>query len=298
MGYLSITTAPGINVSFRLKCRSRLHGLSRDPRETRKAGADLYRTPIFHRLGVVLPETLAIDTALDTRGAIELAGELFTWQGHDQLEQVIRKQVPKEREKLLWEFIMLDTWMRLLEKYSSLSKIKLGAPQPIKVGKSQEEGTFDLLYMTMCSGWKLTDVPKKYYPQIARSLGRLAKIKEKEKLLHGNYTLENLIFEAEPVTLATSRKGRKYMSLCPVELFYSKHPLLQVVGVGESRAALLSEIKEENEKLWAKFFALNNIDQDEARSLRREYQKGRDRVQNEDPYLGIVKGRTRIPVWF
>lgn len=170
---------------------------------------------------------------------------------------VLGKSKDRAEVRLLWEFLMLDVWSRLLDKYSGYlaPPISLSAPRPIRVVNEHE------LMMTFCSGinldrLRLTDhsyqvglptgeekVP--LYLSVAFHLGALARIKENEELLHGDYLPRHLIFDFNGELPEVFRRVREAF----VQEKPPHKPRLSVIDVENSTQAVAARVKEENVKL-------------------------------------------------
>lgn len=122
----------------------------------------------------------------------------------------------KERQQIraLWEFVMLDTWSRVLQAYTARSNLRLSAPRPLSIFPQEGEVETDCvlnawLMMTYCKGaivnkLSVYKTPKSvtlrdheylsFNQALALHLGRLAGIKGAEKLVHGDPGLRHFLF--------------------------------------------------------------------------------------------------------
>ena len=124
------------------------------------------------------------------------------------LSGVIEKTKERKLEKAVYEFISLDIWNNLLEEYSQINNLKFRAPKPIAIHNINSDSPS--LLMEFLNGYELRKIgnlkrstpveikgqeyPLPLYPAIALHLGALNRIKEVEKLYHGDYDDRHVIF--------------------------------------------------------------------------------------------------------
>lgn len=146
---------------------------------------------------------------------------------------LFRKKKKRRKEKLIWEYLMLGLWNKLLTEYNkrNRNRFKILAPKSRYI---EEDGS---LVMDFCPGYvvkrlssrkretiKYNKHPTQVTLALACHLGALCKTKEKELLEHGDLDLRHLIFD-------------------------SKTPCLYVIDLERARKAPIEKVREETEKL-------------------------------------------------
>jgi len=227
------------------------------------------------------------------------------WTNKPDIGQMFIKVKERAEVKLLWEFIMLDAWQKLLQKYSENAESKIGSPEPIKVEDNRKGNGYNMLFMTFCPGLIVSQLSRtmpthdvahvdqtmiSIYLSIAYHLGRLAHIKDSEELLHGDYALRHLIFDREPkvssrLVPATDGKTRTWV---PIPSSAVLSPILWVIDLENSTQAAKKDVQEENDKLLSDFRKIvkkrRNI-----RELDQFYRDGYNSLNGINPLLGAVK---------
>ncbi|HTY14014.1 MAG TPA: hypothetical protein VMD02_07520 [Candidatus Omnitrophota bacterium] len=227
------------------------------------------------------------------------------WSGRPHLEQMFLKLKDRTEIRLLWEYVMLSTWDRLLNAHSQGTRQLIGAPTPIKVEKNRGETGYYTLLMTFCPGMIVQRVNQHsrdiaiahsgdetvpVFLSIAYYLGRLAAIKEIEELIHGDYALRHLIYDPKPTTVAsiTLKNAGGRFEWVPQPSTPFSNPKLWMIDVENSAQAPRSQVAIENDRLFSDFRKIVQGKQN-LRYLDRYYRDGYDSADPSPRLEGIKR---------
>ncbi len=262
------------------------------------------RVPNRRQLQIRMDEMTVYTAEKQKSSEVYLFNGMVSWKGHPNIEQLMLKEKRRTEIRLLWEYVMLSTWQKLLAAYSESEDATIGAPHPFKVEGNRRTGEYHTLVMTFCPGLilgKLSVQPYdlnaahpggkrvSMYLSIAYYLGRLARIKEAEELLHDDYALRHLIYHPTPqvVNTVTLQKSGRFIDWIPTRTTEFPYPKLWVIDVENSHQEPKQIVQEENERL---FFNYRNVvrGRSNIRELDGYYRDGYNSVDRE-PCLEEIK---------
>jgi hypothetical protein len=244
------------------------------------------RVPNRKQLQIRMDEMTAYTVEKRKSSDVYLFNGMVAWKGHPNIEQLMLKEKRRTEIRLLWEYVMLSTWQKLLAAYSEGEEAVIGAPYPFKVEGNRRTGEYHTLAMTFCPGLILGKLSSKPYDtyashiggkrvpaylSIAYYLGRLAGIKESEELLHDDYVLRHLIYDPAPkaVNTVTLQKSGKFLDWIPTSTTEFNYPRLWMIDVEGSHQEPKQVVQGENERLFSDY---------------RKVVKGRSNIRALDSY--------------
>lgn len=181
---------------------------------------------------------------------------------------IIRKSKRRTPEKAIYEFLSLDIWNQLLNKYSSINDLQFRAPKPVGFVDLDSDTPGVLMeflngyeFRKLCKLRRTTPVqikgqktPIPLYPVCALHLGALNRLKEIEGLYHSDYDERHII-------------------ISPTE-----NVSIGVVDVENSRKALPEFVLAESEKAKKAFERITSSPKD-LEALQSWYQQGEESLK-------------------
>lgn len=193
----------------------------------------------------------------------------------------IKKTKARSIEKTIYEFLALNVWNELFNRYSKVNDLQVRAPKPHHIMEEQfrRKNSFRnnpidsqekySIVMDFINGYELVKLSKlkrgtpvkirnhkfdiPLYPACAFHLGAVNRIKELESLYHSDYDGRHVIFS-------------------PVE-----NVSIGVIDVENSRIDMLSLVEEESKKMYEVFNKLTSSDRDK-RDLESWYNQGYESI--------------------